>query len=148
MGLQRHRSTLDRIDLALIENYIRHANEGNPRSALVLLSLFSKQVRRGERVENILLEFVTTAFEEIISGVKPANALRLTRKPQRPIKNLIRDIHIAVKIRKKMGGGQRLLDAASDLSEEYGLHESQIQEIYRKHKKIAIEQIKARIVVP
>ena len=148
MKRTRHPSTLDHIDLELIANYVRHANGGNPRSALVLLSLFSQQVRRGEQVEDALLEFVTTAFEDILSGVKPRKALRLTREHKRPIENLGRDLHIAVKVTRKMRDGMSLFNSALEVGEEFGLHESRIQDIYSKYKKIALQQIDAGIVVP
>ena len=147
MKRQRIPSTLDSIDLELIENYIRHANEGNPKSVLLLMSIFSNQVKRGEQVEDSLLEFVADCFKDILSGVKPAKALRLTRPHRRPTKNFSRDLNIAVKIRKMMDEQITLEDAAAKLSEEYGLNESQLQNIYSKYKQIAIGQIKAGIVV-
>ena len=145
---QQRPSTFDRIDLELIENYIRLANGGNTHLALTLLGLFSQQVRRGERIDDNLLEFVTIAFEDILSGVKADKALRLTKLRKRPVENFSRDLHIAVKVVKKMSSGMTLSNAALDLSEEYGLHESQIQNIYAKHKKLAFEQISVGIVVP
>lgn len=135
------------LDTICVENYIRHARGGNVASARMLLHLFCAQSFDGGTVHPLIMEYVATAFGEILTGKKSEKALQLRKNEWRPNKNLLRDIRIAVKVRKRMERGEKLYSAALTVGEEYGLHESRIQDIYRERKQDAIAAINAGIVV-
>jgi len=120
------------------EHYTLLARDGNKGAVYWVLMRFCSQVIKRKPVSCEILAFITDAFIEILSGTDANKALRLRQRRRGPqVKNRVRDESISLSVYKRMQGGMNLFDAALDVSEIFGLHESKIQDIYRKNKKYA-----------
>lgn len=101
-----------------------------------LLAYFLELSNAHEEIPRILQEYLAESFKKIIeddSGNKewPSKALGLhITKRGRPRIHEERDENICKELEALRAGGLSLFDAALEIAEKYGRHESHIQKIY------------------
>lgn len=112
-----------------------------PEDALLLMSAYIEAIESKTKVPPIIEKYILNCFRILLNADKidrdlPAKAFGLRRlRRGKPTKNLKRDRDITEKIIDLMEEGESLMSASLSMSEQYGIHESNIQNIYCKFQK-------------
>ena len=107
-----------------------------------MMEAYCSLVKFNQPLPNWLTNYFIYAFENLLDGESPAKALGLTRPPHRPKESHLaeRNRNIYSEVLDLMRKGMTLYNASLEMSEKYGLHESNVQNIYSAIKKsIALE---------
>ena len=107
-----------------------------PEEAIAMMKICVNAISDNRAIPDPLLRFIGTAFKVIIESdgadkQLPARAFGLLHSRKgRPKRNEERDRIIAKEVADRMEEGATLLEASLALSEQYKIHESNIQKIY------------------
>ncbi len=118
-----------------------------PDEARGLLTEFCSAIERGMLPHPLLIFYVSTAFRKILArnpldASDASKALGLTsHKRGRRVVNERRDREIAKRMAGLVESGANVFDAALELADEYGLHESNVEKIYYWDRRLKDESV-------